>query len=503
MSTLTANIKLFNPINNRLLGLQALVQIIFPLMFIFGRDEIAKSLENNQYPALIFFCFLSTYLLGTLVAVIQVDLLTKPFSACMPNQDKTQVNILFLAGITASLFYCTIFLLLPHPAGFKGMLYFISIISIGLSVFLIGAFLTFYVQKKREKGQAVLIFNIMFCPAVVLLSSFDIFTLPLDYFLYYASAPLLILVISLIATLRKKMENPDFKRMLALKDFTLPYLNNQVNTIQQADNIMLNRLSDRVKNETVLDGLFLRQIKKHPYFSIKRFITAEIYSMMDRYYALNERFFKTALFIKITILSLLLLITGYQLPFTGINDFAARGAHFIFVMLNHCILIPTFICMSTLVSSIFRPVNHTQLFPEGRSRRFRSSISIWLLKQTIIVGWVFLVILSAQVFQNIIPGFMLDGIDLQFSVPAFSIIFWPLVIVPVFDLFMYYFEKPCSTLTMVLFVAIMMALSLLSLFTFNPIHRFISMALALLLANGFFIERLARYWFKKDLELFN
>ncbi|MBN1905388.1 MAG: hypothetical protein JW927_09845 [Deltaproteobacteria bacterium] len=112
-----------------------------------------------------------------------------------------------------------------------------------------------------------------------------------------------------------------------------------------------------------------------------------------------------------------------------------------------------------------------------------------------------MVILIAKVFKDYIPGFTIAGVSFNYTAPGFSMILWALVIIPVMDIFMFNFEKPCSFMTMLIFLAVLLALSLYCVFGVNPFYASSAMALAIVISNGFFIERLWRYWFKKDIEL--
>ena len=91
MSVIIANIKLYNPFNNRFLLVNYAILVIMNLFLLcsLGKPELTQAFENNQYPLYkMFFFFLSVYLFGTIVGCIQLDVLTKPYSSCLPNQKK-------------------------------------------------------------------------------------------------------------------------------------------------------------------------------------------------------------------------------------------------------------------------------------------------------------------------------------------------------------------------------------------------------------------------------
>ena len=69
------------------------------------------------------------------------------------------------------------------------------------------------------------------------------------------------------------------------------------------------------------------------------------------------------------------------------------------------------------------------------------------------------------------------------------------------DIFIYNHENPCSFIIALIFLAVLLALSLYSVFAVNPFYASTAMALAIVISNGFFIFRLWRYSIKKDIEL--
>lgn len=497
MSTLIANLKLYNPFNNRYLLFNYILLII--LFFFFAtkidQHELTEAFNNNQFPlAHMFLFFVSMDLFGTITATIQMDILTKPFSSCLPDQTKTAARTLFLAGIIANLIYFFVFLLLPYPTGLKGILYLLSIPVLGFLLFFIGAFLSFYIQIERKKGLTALLANIIFLVILILISEQKSFTFDFEHFIFYSSIPLLFFVWLLLLAVWKRFLHPDFRRMLFSKDSTFNFDFSTTKATQLNERFRLRDLSTTVEKEKPIDNIFLKLIKSTPYFGIKRSVAAGIYCILDRYCTLNERFFLSSSLIKFIIPTLLLFLSGYITSAVMVRTEAFSRNIIILIILS----IPCF-----LIIEIFSPVFHNQLLPEGRSKHFCSSIFIWLIKSLIILAWISLVILSAWGLRKYMPEFTWAGIDFEYNIPNFTIILWLLVLIPVMDLFMYYFEKPCNVLTMIFFLAILLGLSLFNSFTINPAYSFISMVLAILLANGFFIERLARHWLKKDIDLLN
>ena len=497
MSIIIENIKLYNPFNNRYLffNYTILIIMLFMLAAGIGKNELVKAFSNNQWPFIhMFFLIISMYSLGTITTMVQVEILTKPISSCLPDQNKIAVTTLFLIGIFANLVYFIVFLLLPRPAGLKGVLYLLSIPAFGLLLFFLGSLLSFYMHIERQKGSVAFVVFMLCLIALGPLSAIHGFTFDFEYFLFYGSIPMLFFVMLFLFALWKRLLQPDMKRIFFARDLTLNLDFSPTKATQLQEVFMLKGLSEKVEKENRIDDIFFVRIKKLPYLNIKRSVVAGLYCILDRYCTLNGRFLRSSSLIKFLIPTILLILSGYidSDEITGIEAFYR---HFITCLIFST---PCFLVVGTL-----NPVLHNHLFPEGRFNHFCKSMIIWLAKPLIVIIWTSLVILVAWCLKELMPGFTLAGIYFQYNVPVLSLIVWQLVLILVMDIFGYYFENPCSLITMVLFVAILLVLYLFSFFTDNQIHRFISMVLAILLANGFFMERLARHWFRKDIGFLN
>lgn len=117
MSSLGANFKLYLPFQkNRFINNVYLFQFalfLFTFLFPGTKSRMIEAIQLGSYPfnpMLPFFA--SMFLLGFMVAAIQIDILVKPVSYCMPDHDKASRRITFLVGITGSILYFLLFILL-------------------------------------------------------------------------------------------------------------------------------------------------------------------------------------------------------------------------------------------------------------------------------------------------------------------------------------------------------------------------------------------------------
>ena len=506
MTVLTENIKTHNPFRNRLLAIQVFPQILFPyiLLISFGRNSIADAIEGNRFPGILLFYFISMFLLSALVSTTQIDLLTKPFSSCLPNQGKAQRNIQFLTGTAAALFYGLVLFISPHPKGFMGVLYFISYLSIGISLYIIGSFATFNIQRNKKKGSWLFLTLVMVLITGLLLGFFDIlpFIVRLDFFLYYFSAPLLALTFFAVTAFYRFMVSHGLARELALKNFSMPIPGNTISTMEQTEKLVIDRLSDRVEEESSLDRLFTKYIGKYSQPGIIKSAGAKLYGIMDRYHTYNKGRTILALPAAFFILSLMPLLTGYRFEFFITNYAAEPILNFFTAIINYTVLMTLMFIFCAMVSSALRPFSHNQLFPEGRRQRFCSTLIPWLIKQSVIAVWIFIIILSGRFLKEIMPVIDFGVPEFQYTAPGISLVLWALFIASVFEVFMFYFKKPCSVFTMIIYLASILALSFCSMLYADTVAGYLSLSMAVLISNGFFIERLAKHILKKDIESF-
>ena len=221
MSILTENIKLYNPLNNGFLLYNCIILIalflIIPLSAGDVQMKMAKNLADNNMPFLpIMFLFMSMFYLGAMIAIIQAEVMTKPFTSCLPALHKISAKVVLLSGLIANLIYLIVFIYLPAPTGIKGILYFMSIFACGLLFYFIAAYFTFYIQFKRERAfLALFITGFLLCLISVMVT-LEI-TYSLDSLLLYISIPILLLSIWSLYALLKMLANPDFKRSLIFK----------------------------------------------------------------------------------------------------------------------------------------------------------------------------------------------------------------------------------------------------------------------------------------------
>lgn len=499
MSRLTKNLKLYNPFENGYLIPYTVLQIIIlSIIYFLGTifEGHQPSGDMNKFQFLPFFlahvAFSGSMLLfGRMVATIQLDILIKPFSFNLPNQNMTLNRIIFLIGISANLFYGALIFYLFHPAGLIGILYFILLLALGLSSYFISIWISFVIKKENKIYMVLIIYSliaIIFTPVI-----WPYYIFPLNSFILYSTFPVVLFSILLIFAIWKMLGSTEFKKIYFSKDNTMSFGLSKANSaIQALETLKLKRLSEKVEKETSFEKLFLLAIKDISYLSRTRSIIGRFYCSMDHYYTLRERFFRTSLLLKITLVTFLILLTGYHFP-SGGEGFSP--------LIRQCLQMSIILHPCLLIVSIFAPVFHNHLFPVGRSEQFQINMISLFIHQIVAIIWFLLLIFLSWIISDNMPSFTLDGFLYTYQPLGISLILWPMVIIPVSDPTIHNFHVPYNWLKAFMFTVILIILGLFSFFTTNSLASSTAITLSILFANGFFIYLLAQHWFDKDIAL--
>ena len=155
MSPLGTNLKLYLPFQkNRFVNNLYLIQIVLLSIFYFPPEtkvQMIKAVQHGIYPftPMLPF-FISMAMLGFMVAALQIDILVKPVSSCIPGLENNFFKTALFTGIAGSMLYFLLFLLLPLPnTGFMYTIFAFLVSCSGLA-FYFTAFLISYKMKQHD-----------------------------------------------------------------------------------------------------------------------------------------------------------------------------------------------------------------------------------------------------------------------------------------------------------------------------------------------------------------
>lgn len=501
MSSLSANLKLYLPFQkNRFINYLYLIQFAFFLIFLFlpgTRFQMIEAIQLGLYPYSPMLPFFgSMFLIGFMVAAVQIDILVKPVSYCMPDHNKTSLRLTLLIGVISSLFYFLLFMLLPLPhTGFRYFVYVFLVSSAGLAFYFIAVLLSYKLKQVEPNAQIKYIFLIF---PFALYASYGFINMQ-DYqytfkeFILSCFTPLCISTVLCISLILKILNDSTLKRKYCTKDQMTFFL---IATGDTAD-ISAEKLTTKDINKKSLLGKYLmKEMGRRLYLSLKRTFLGTLYCMVERA-SVSSKDLKY----KILLLTMLILITLIQI----LSGYQIIGSE-VFSKLLPIIQYGTVAMLSMAASIFLMPVSHDILLPVGRSLTFRNDYLLWITRPAPIMIWALLTVSLSWVLNIFAPDLTLLGYSFNYSSLELYTILMPLVFLPALDLGMSamlgnigYFKKSSSFLTRFIYFAALYLLCIFFLLIPFTHDRIISLALMIIIANGVFVTLLASQWFKNDI----
>lgn len=495
MSIIRANLKLYSPFQSRSNFYSYFMFLIFIIYPTYNAiSGIKEAVQPNQSylpePDIGTFTFF-LYFVSITLTRIQLHILTIPFSYCLPNHRYIPRKMILIMGFISSIIFSLI-LFFIYPSLLTSKIHIITILFLGLAVYLLGSYMT--VRFEPDKNKA---FIMGLIPLTIYGIFWDMFwefiTPSIGHFIIFYFIPLLLFSTILFISLWKKMGHPNFKRERFERGCSTIFYNyaQQSSTFVKQ---MLNKLPEKVLKENRSDNYFLNKFKNQPFFSLNKSITGSLYCMMDRNNDLDKYFIVIPLPLNILIQTFLMFIISFIVLF---NIFETPG------LLTYCNLLFFLIFPCITISRIFEPVLNNHLLPVKREDYFKKSIILWLAKPAIVILWFCLVVFIISVFKYLLSDWSLEGHGFIYISLGLSSILWILVVISVLDTFTLYSNKTYKSFSTIIPIGLIALLTLLSIFTDNPEHRLIYMFLAALSCNVFFINKLFHHWFREDLNLLN
>lgn len=500
MSSLSANLKLYLPFQkNRFVNYLYLIQFAFFLVFLFLpgiKFQMIEAVQLGLYPyAPMLPFFGSMFLIGFMVAVIQIDILVKPVSYCLPDHDKTSQRITFIIGIAATVFYFLLFIILPLPhTGIRYILYALFVSSTGLAFYFIAVFISYRMKQIKPNAQVKYIFFVF--PFVYYFSYVFINLQTYRYtfieFILSCFTPLCISTVLCILVVNKMLNDSTLKRKYCTKDQMTFFL---TNPRYPADISAIKLTTEDINKESFLGQYLMKEMGRRLYLSINRTILGALYCMVARAgVASRDLKERILLLTMLTLITLIHILSGYQI--IGSKTFSK--------------LLPTIqygtIFMLSMATSVYlMPVSHNISLPVGRSENFRANYLLCFIRPVPIMIWALLIVSFSWILNLFMPDLTIYGYDFTYNSLELYTIFMPLIFLPALDLGMSamlgdigYFKKSFSFLMRFIYFAAILLLYIFFLLIPFTSDRIISLAIMIIIANGVFVTLLASQWFKSD-----
>ena len=487
MSILSAKLGLYNisrydNSNGRLWGMVMVYLIIIGLLSnaLYGLriDEIIQNQQCILRPLINF--FYGMLLLGMITAITQMEIISKPFSFCLPDRQKSIRKVIFLIGGLITLGFSLIFFIFSEHTLLLFFLHIIVFQIIGLPFYFFMAFIFFITHDDSLKKYIRYGF-----PAVIIILSVSFILnfkndliVPLNQMIVFCFAPLFISSLLGISALWKVLGNDQVGRIFYRKYFGLP--DNQILIGKKAHKLSQQEFK---KEREQIELFFIKKIINQPLFSVARSVLGTFYLILEHVSGYSI----IPLITEIVFPSLFFFLFGYLQNNNEIEIFIIIYplGYFLFIYSRNIIL-------------MYKPLLCELLFPIGRSKQFRINLVLWLVKPLTMMLWFFLIVGASHCLKNNMPDFTLLGYHFTYNPLSVFLIFWPAVIIPVIDIFISFPKPPCNLVTMVGFILTLVVLTGFFFVDSNLKTQIISITSMILISNAFFLLLTARHSFKCD-----
>jgi hypothetical protein len=489
MSILGANLKLYIPFQRQPLMFQVYLVLELLLIIVFigatlSQDSMADLAQCNQFSyhwLFIFFMFI--LFIGQMIAMLQLDVLSKPFSFCLPNHHKVPQGIFLLSGTITTLISSFAIIILFRASILK----YSMLIIVPFFVVTAYSLASCFTFKFLFGSFSNLVFELLFIPFFIVIFFQKDLMISSNDFISYSSIPLIFAALLLLTATWKTLGAHDLKRKCFERNSNL-LIDPNADFIDQMQTIhtrFSQRMSDTSDNAIPLVEFLLKAMKKSQFFSMYHSLMGRLYYTFSRYYILNLR----EAVLKIFFAAFILFLSGY---FGG--NITQQYYDIMISPVPPLGLLP----MCLILSSIFAPSSNNLLLPEGRSRQFMVAFLLWLFKYLTVAILGSMDILVSWIIQNYMPVIDINGYQLIYSHHEIHTIFWALVFMPVIDLIFGYVEVPWRLPAMVFLTSGLFILSLISFLSNSTSIYFITLLVMALITNGFFLLLADNYWFRRD-----
>jgi hypothetical protein len=485
MSILGANLKLYSPFQKQSLLFKVFffMEIVFLLRF---SELITEFTSGKQISyAMIIWIFLSILIFGEIIAMVQIDVLSKPFSFCLPNHNKIPRKIIFIFGILLTLILTVLALLfsqLNEPGYLIVMIPVISLTFYLLAICIIFLFLIHEPIKYLILG-AVL----FFIPFTLLVFVQKDFIVTSSNFTPYNIFPFLFSSLFFTVVAWKMLGNTSLKRKCFEKpsSLTLYTLEGLYDKSQRENTYHNHRSLKYYDGNSQIAETFYNWMAKNDFIRLKHTLLGDLHLILTRHFTQtgNEPF------LKLILVSSFLFFSGY---------FESSSSQKIYGIIISPVPVFALLPLCLILSSIFAPLRHDLLLPTGRLRHFHIAILLWLLKLITLVSLVLMIITLSWVIQDYMPGIELFGYDLIYIHPGFHTLLWALIISPVIDLIFDYEKVPYHLLTMILLTSVLFILTAISFAANNKAIHLVLTVMMIFMTNGLFVILLLRNCFSYD-----
>jgi hypothetical protein len=419
MNILTANLK--HLYQRRGLWL---VYVIVVLCAFVGIALLFKGPEAGQgrFVGLIVLGFV----VGLLFTVLPIEVLSKPFSYCLPGHRKMVRKFVFCVGIVFNIFGSLLFFMYPSLNTGQLVLVVCSAFFAGLISYFLGAGLAFAARNS--------VAFIGFLPLIIIAGQF--FDMHTVLELVIVENPLVVISVGVVSSCVVWFWLGDEGR--ARKYCAVPWIVFfdawNPTKMKRYTRIRMAGKWDKLKKYTSprMERFFLGRMNRYDYVSAGRYIWGALYAA-----SVVPVLQRKSILSIVIIVNLMSFFLGYMGP----------AATFMF-----------FFMPVIIVMNMWLPVHSSMLISGGRRERFAGTITaVAVAAVPISVVAVTMVALS-MLFKAIVPEFTLRGVTFTYRAISARNLFVPLLITPfAFVIRLIFYRKPIYAIPLLMFVIYLMA----------------------------------------------
>jgi len=391
-----------------------LVYVIL-VLFAFARIAVLfKGPEAGQgrFIGLIVLAFV----VGLLLAVLPIEVMSKPFSYCLPGHRKMVRKFVFCVGIVFNLFASLLFFVYPSLNVGQLVLVVCSAFFAGLISYLLGAGLVFTARNS--------VAFIGFLPLIIVAGGF--FDLHTVLERVIVENPLVVISVGILTGCVVWFWLGDEGRARRYCN-NVPWVGFDWNPakMKKISRIRMAGKWDKLKKYTSprIERFFLGRMNRYDYVSAGRYIWGALYAAS----VVPELQWKSIL----SIVILFVLILGYM----------GMGAIFIFSFIP------------IMVTNMRLPVHSTMLISGGRRERFAGTITAVAAATVLISVMVVIMAALSMLLEIVIPEFTLREVTFTYRAISVKHIFVPLMITPfAFAVRLIFYRKPVYTIFLLMLI---------------------------------------------------
>ena len=364
------------------------------------------------------------FVIGLIVAVLPIEVLSKPFSYCLPGHRKVARRFVFCVGIVFNL--CGSLLFFVYPSSNAGQLVLVvcSAFFAGLISYLLGVWLAFGV---RNSGAFI-----GFLPFVILGGGF--FGLHRIIECAIVGIPFGVILVGILSSIVAWLWLGDEGR--ARRYCTVPWVGffdawNR-DKLQKYRQVRAAKKWDKLKQHPSpwVETFFLGRMNRHDYVSAGRYIWGGLYTTFGIALSQWKEAF-SGLFVALVIVCFL----GYMGP--GKNIF--------------------FIMPGMMVAQMRLPFYSSMLISGGRNERYHCAITLVITVAILITVMATIIAAPSLPLATIMPDITLQGRTFTFHAMDIELFFVPFLMIPiVFTIQLIFYRKPILMMWLIMLVFVIL-----------------------------------------------